>query len=413
MHGTLKTTAFAIALLGLLILPPAARAGDRAKELWSFGQGGYSPAPGLVADANGDLYGATGVGGIGPCSSGLGCGTIYELSPPPKQRGAWTYSVLYQFQGGTDGGEPFVQLAQDTNGVLYGYTTYSSPGTVFSLTPGKKGSWAFKTIYVFTGGADGSLTPSGAPLVASGGNLYGVAPYGGVAGCFDGNGCGTFFQLAPGAPNAPWTETTLIAFKGNAAPGAPNWLVGSDANSAFYLSTGWDNGAVLRYVVPAHGRGKPQVLTRFRGGKDGTGPGNLVLGVNGDIYGLAGTGEFATEVFQLAPQDGQDHWLRTVIAKLSPHGYPPTWLNAGPAGTLLGTVYGDVDFYYGNVFSLTPPGDGGVKWKYQQLWSFTKGPDYNPLSVTVGQGANQTELFVILSGGDSTLGSVALVYPHG
>jgi hypothetical protein len=79
---------------------------------------------------------------------------------------------------------------------------------------------------------------------------------------------------------------------------------------------------------------------------------------------------------------------------------------AGPNGTLLGTIIGDVDFYPGNVFQLTPPAGGTGPWTYSQLWSFNRGPDRNPLDVGVGQGPEQGKLFGALDSGDSTDGTV-------
>src|ERR1700733_9561642 len=201
MTDMLQACVWAVALGGVLA-GGAAEAGSRAKAIWRFTNSGYSPVAGLVADSTGNLYGLTSGGGNGTCSGGVGGGGVYELSPPVGGVGRWKHRVLYQFQGGADGGQPAVPLVQDANGVLYGYTNYNSPGTVFSLTPGQGGKWNFQTLYTFTGRKDGYLGATSAALVVSGGDLYGVAPFGGVMGCF-GNGCGTFFRLEPGGQGAP------------------------------------------------------------------------------------------------------------------------------------------------------------------------------------------------------------------
>jgi hypothetical protein len=67
---------------------------------------GATPEGGLVIDAAGNLYGTTGYGGSGPCTllgGAVGCGTVYELSPPAEHGDPWTETVLYSFQGGHDG----------------------------------------------------------------------------------------------------------------------------------------------------------------------------------------------------------------------------------------------------------------------------------------------------------------------
>jgi uncharacterized repeat protein (TIGR03803 family) len=50
-----------------------------------FGRAGTGPSGPLAIDGTGNLYGAAGTGGTGDCTSGgnfLGCGTVFELSPP-------------------------------------------------------------------------------------------------------------------------------------------------------------------------------------------------------------------------------------------------------------------------------------------------------------------------------------------
>jgi hypothetical protein len=86
---------------------------------------GNVPAGGLVIDSAGNLYGTTGYGGTGSCvlsGTKVGCGTVYELSPPTQQGGTWTETVLYSFQSGKDGYLPWGDLIFDAKGNLYGAT---------------------------------------------------------------------------------------------------------------------------------------------------------------------------------------------------------------------------------------------------------------------------------------------------
>jgi len=71
------------------------------------GNDGYNPGV-LVADAKGNLFGATELGGAGPCTDPftgvvVGCGTVFELSPSSVSGGSWTHTVLYDFPDGTSG----------------------------------------------------------------------------------------------------------------------------------------------------------------------------------------------------------------------------------------------------------------------------------------------------------------------
>jgi len=68
-----------------------------------------------------------------------------------------TEKVLYNFTGGTDGGNPYSRLTSDSAGNFYGTTFYGGfgLGTVFELSPNGSGGWNETTLYTFTGGADG------------------------------------------------------------------------------------------------------------------------------------------------------------------------------------------------------------------------------------------------------------------
>ena len=92
-------------------------------------QNGLESYSGLTADAAGDLYGVTYIGG----TSNLG--TVYMLTPSGSE---YTESVLHSFQSGGDGSHPFCTLAGDGSGALYGTTTGGGAygyGTVFTITP--------------------------------------------------------------------------------------------------------------------------------------------------------------------------------------------------------------------------------------------------------------------------------------
>ena len=90
----------------------------------------------VALDATGALYGTTGTGGEGSCSGGIGCGSVFKLTPPSGS-GAWTETTLYEFTGGNDGGEALAPLLLRRGG-LYG-TTYvggsASGGVLFQLKP--------------------------------------------------------------------------------------------------------------------------------------------------------------------------------------------------------------------------------------------------------------------------------------
>jgi len=152
--------------------------------LYSFtgkADGGY-PLGGLAADADGNLYGTTSVGGtpgnpICPYNEPApGCGTVFKLDT------SGNLTTLYNFSGAADGNDPCGTVAPDSQGNLYGTTngggTVASGlcsygcGTVFKLdTAGN-----FSTIHSFQGGTDGGGTLAGVTL-GEDRVIYGVTAY--------------------------------------------------------------------------------------------------------------------------------------------------------------------------------------------------------------------------------------------
>src|SRR5262249_36770042 len=92
------------------------RAGYTEKVLYTFTSraGGFRPAGGRVADRSGNLYGTTLVGGT------AGGGVVFKLKPA---RSGYKESVLYNFTGGSDGGNPVGSLVRRKDGTLIGVTT--------------------------------------------------------------------------------------------------------------------------------------------------------------------------------------------------------------------------------------------------------------------------------------------------
>ena len=64
-------------------------------------QTGEGPDGILLRDASESLYGATLNGGE------YYNGTIYKLTPPAAGKTQWTFTLLYTFTGGFDGGSPY------------------------------------------------------------------------------------------------------------------------------------------------------------------------------------------------------------------------------------------------------------------------------------------------------------------
>ncbi len=267
---------------------------------------GFYPTASLV-DVKGTLYGTTQAGGIG-------CGIVFQLTPPVKPSTTWTETILHIFQCGNDGFYPnglVATYAPTTHALLalYGTTVAGGGtgcdtfgggygcGTVFKLTPpvAPVTTWTESVIYAFSGGSDGFNPEAG--LVAAGGVLYGTTEDGGGGtGCGNGtDGCGTVFKVT-----TTGTETVLHAFQGGSDGAFPHGEP-IDVNGAFYGTTLAGGGG----TAPACGSGGCGVIYKvtakgvetvpyaFAGGSDGLAPYGHLVDVKGTLYGttIAGGGK--------------------------------------------------------------------------------------------------------------------------
>ena len=192
--------------------------------LYSFANvatNGAFPAPGLIMDSVGNLYGTTTGGG-----ANSGDGTVFKVSP------TGTETVLHFFAGGTaDGTNPMSGLVTDSAGNLYG-TTFGGGayglGTVFKISP----AGAETVLHSFAGGTiDGSNFGhlAGGPLLVDGvGNIYGTTGGGGAY------GSGTVFKISPTG-----AETVLYSFGGSSNDGqAPQSLISDSAGNLYGTTAG-------------------------------------------------------------------------------------------------------------------------------------------------------------------------------
>ena len=107
---------------------------------------------------------------------------------------ASTTKVIFTFAGGADGEYADTDLVVDSAGAIYGTTVRGGlhgGGTVFQLAPSATG-WHHTVLYNFTGGADGGEPYKGVTLDSQG-NLYGTTVTGGGGVCE--GGCGLAFKL--------------------------------------------------------------------------------------------------------------------------------------------------------------------------------------------------------------------------
>ena len=189
------------------LVPPAKQGAPWTENVLHVFQGnanndGATPGGGLVMDGSGNLYGVTAYGGTGNCvllGDSVGCGAVYEMSPPQQKGGAWTETILYSFPTSKRGYLPNGDLVFDKSGNLYGATVFGGTkgttcdpyyggqcGVVFEISPPKQkgGAWTQKVLHDFPGIASGKqygdgAEPNGGLVLDSKSTIYGTSYIGG------------------------------------------------------------------------------------------------------------------------------------------------------------------------------------------------------------------------------------------
>ncbi len=339
-------------------------------------QDGASPVTGVTLGADGNLYGTT-FGG------GAGFGTIYMLDPPGP---GWTFSLIYSFQGGSDGAGPFSELVIGPNGAFYGTTSAGGSGcgqggcgTVFELTPPRRApstavvNWSDTVLHSFSG-SDGAY-PQGELTFDQAGNIYGTTVNGG-------NGWGTIYSLT--RSGGGWSGNVLYRAQNRGDGQYPWGGVTFDQAGNLYgvFSGGGPRGYGAVYELSPSGSGWTESTVHafsFSGNDGATPQGHLIVDQSGNIYGA--TVHSATgggTAFELTKSDGG--WSYNFL-----YGFnggidlgPYDRLTMDSAGNLYGTTFGDGRYGAGSVFQLTRSGGG---WTYKSLHDFSGGADGgNPVS---------------------------------
>jgi uncharacterized repeat protein (TIGR03803 family) len=248
--------------------------------LYSFqgGTDGAEPDAALVYHDN-KLFGTTTEGGIpNKCQNRVGCGTVFSFDTTTGQK-----TVLYRFTGRKDGGTPAHGSLIYLNGTLYGATFAGGAaqmGVVYAVDPA---SGTETVLHTFTGGGDGVSPDSG--LLYANGLLYGTTPYGGGSTNCGNNGCGVVFAVDP----ATGTETILHAFENTGDGAVPGGSLAYHHGTLYggvgYGATPSSVGGIFSIDTS---NGAEKVLFTFNG-TDGASGGSLLYH-NGHLYGVTPAG---------------------------------------------------------------------------------------------------------------------------
>jgi uncharacterized repeat protein (TIGR03803 family) len=276
----------------------------------------------------------------------LYCGTAYELSPPSGPGMRWTFRILYRFVNGGDGASPAAGLTASSDGDLYGTLQTGGPlgfGAVFRLSPpGRVGRRWTET--VLTGFERGGDYPQGDVVFDRKGDLFATTTMGGDSNACEG-GCGIVFELVP-AKHGRWTERVLYDFGIDTCTPHSDLVFGPDGD-LYGTTDGCPAlpGGVFRLKHPARDGGAwtEQLLVPFTG-PDEYGTGHVVFDAAGDVFGTSendGAHHRGT-IFMLH----QRSWTLIVLHSFGAAtgqnpGSGPVF---GPDGALYGTTWEGGDF---------------------------------------------------------------------
>lgn len=274
--------ALAAVALGLVIVTSQFTQAQTYTVLYNFtgGTDGGAPMSTLILDSAGNLYGTTKNGGDPACIGNNGtCGVVFKLDP------SGTETVLHNFEDVGDGINPEAGVTMDTAGNLYGTTTYGGTGNaggngvVFKLAP----SGAETVLYAFNGTTNfaGGGMPAGNVVLDAAGNIYGATSEGGygLKSCRP-FGCGLIYKLSPSG-----TETVLHKFNDATNDGSrPDAGPVMDAAGNIYFTTtvSANNGPGAAFrLTPS---GKLSVLEFPAGTGKPSAPGGITFNSTGTAY---------------------------------------------------------------------------------------------------------------------------------
>lgn len=324
-----------VPVLGLDGAQPAQARGLTVLYNFAGSSDGGDPYASLIRDSAGNLYGTADYGGTSFA------GVVFKVAP----NGAET--VLYNFSGGADGAQPFSALVRDKAGNLYGTTTMggsANAGVVFKLDPGGTET----VLHNFTGGTDGT-TPTGGLLEDKAGNFYGTASQGGTS------NAGVLFKIAANG-NYSILHTFTGAANDGKYPTYTSLLMGS--RGALYGVTE-EGGAADGGILYKFSTGKLTILHSFMGG---TTDGCNVLGVpfmdgNGNFYGTTSScGTSSLGTVWTVSSNGNEKVLHSFAGGTTDGEYPLAGVIVDASGNIYGNTETGGASNVGTVYEISPNG---------------------------------------------------------
>lgn len=339
---------------------------------------GSTPYGDLISDGT-FLYGMTQNGGSSTVCSG-GCGTIFKM----KLDGTG-YVKLYDFDGGSNGGEPNGSLVSDGT-YLYGMTRIggtSNNGVIFKIKPDGTGYTILRKFDGVTGGS-----PYGS-LIFDGTYLFGMTRSAGS------NNFGVVFKIKPDGTG----YTVMLNFDDTNNGSKPRGSLISDGTYLYGMTQqgGAYGYGVIFKIFKTSGTGSSTLL-HFNG-TNGKYPQGSLISDGTFLYGMTGSGGTSSNgnIFKIKPNG---------TGYINIHNCSST--GRGPAGSLVS----DGTFLYGMMGAGGSTGSGaGITFKIKpDGTSFTNILDFTGTNGGIPNGSlifNGTVLYgMTTGGGTNSMGTV-------
>lgn len=279
---------------------------------------GELPAGNLCVDGNGNLFGIAAQGGAN------GFGTVWELVRPANLGEAWTFQVLWNFAGASDGRFPIGGVAFN-GGAVYGVTEDSA----YRLAPDQSGNYQFQVI-----GAP--LPPAGAlPTFDAAGNVY-VINVGSIS---VGNSIYEMSQDSQG--NWMSVNVAPISSTSSGDPASPIGGILRDPSGSFYgisaAGGAYSGGTIYKVYLDPTSTWATKVLRSFNPGSETYQPMFSLLNVKKRYYGVLYSGP--DEIFQAYPSPTNRQWMvnHLLDTQNSAFGHDYSAISSDGSGNLYGT----------------------------------------------------------------------------
>lgn len=350
-----------------LATTPATAATLKILHRFHVSPGGAFPEGPLLRESDGSLISVTEIWGRAKN------GGVFRLTP--ISTGKWKETVLYNFPS-----DQFIDISanggliQDSAGALYGTTFENDLGFIYRLSPPARNGqpWQYRTLYQFSGGADGG-GPSSSLTVTPSGAFAGVTQAGGaVSGHARNCDCGVAYTLTPPARGTAWREDVAHTFGPRPDGNIPVGNLAVDAEGALYGTTFQGGSGSCREaeagvigcgtvfkLTPQFVGWNETILYNFQPTEGNFPTSSVIFGPDGALYGTAGP-----DIFRLA-QTTTGAWQKTTIYTF-PNGNHASWPQGGLILDNAGNFYGSTNSVRvagkAVIFELSPPAAGGQTW---------------------------------------------------